>query len=156
MDGYRGQRFTRDQLVFVAEAVLTAAVDLIEAGMPASGVTWKERLDMVGGDAEAAGCLTPYERGAMETAAMSLDVLHVQLTGDALGEADYFEQAVENWVRDAWLDQGKAVAARSEQRRGTTWKIKDVYANYPDCRRHAEAFVDNAFDEYFETSAGDT
>jgi hypothetical protein len=154
MDGYQGQKFTREQLVFVAEAILAAAVDRIEGGMPTSDVTWEERLKVVGGDAEAAGRLTSYDQGVLETTGMALAVLYAQLTGDglgigdALGEADRFEQAVENWVHTAWRDKGEAVAARIERFHGTTWNIADAYANYPDCRRHAKAFVDNVFDEY--------
>jgi hypothetical protein len=148
---YQGEKFTRKQLVFVVEAILAAALDRIEAGMPTSGVTWEERLRHVGGDSDAACECQAYERGAMEAAGMALGVLYAQLTDDGLGiidaldAANNFDGAVDNWVHDTWFDGGDAVSRRYRRSAGT---IRNCYRNYPDCRWHAEGFVTELFDDY--------
>jgi hypothetical protein len=153
MQEFKGQRFTRDQLVFVAEAALVSVIDRIESNMPTSGMTWEDRISYVNADINP-GRLSSYERGALECAGMALAVLFAQLTDDgisiydALRCAGKFDEAVDAWVTTTWQDQGKAVIARMKQLGQGGWTIPQAYENYPDCHKHAEAFVDDLFKEY--------
>jgi hypothetical protein len=85
---------------------------------------------------------------------MALAVLYAQLTGDGLGIydalhcANKFDEAVSEWVSTCWADQGHAVHSRIESLGSGGWQVGDAYVNYPDCRQHAKAFVDELFDEY--------
>lgn len=163
MNGYQGEKFTREQLVFVVEAILAAVLDRIESGMPTSGVTWEERLRHVGGNIDATCECQAYERGALECAGMALGVLYAQLNDDGLGiidalnAANNFDGAVDGWVHDAWVDGGDAVARRY-RRPSTSSRIENCYSNYPNCRWHAEGFVTEMFDGYLypEPTQGDS
>jgi len=157
---YQGKRFDREQLVFFAEAVLCSALDRIESGMPTSGIDWKERLHYENCIDQNAKTLTSWDRGALETAGMALAVFYAQLTGDglaicdALACADSFDDAVEQWVETTWADEGEAVRKRIDDLCSSQhWPISNAYVNYPDCRRHAEAFVDRVFTEYTQTGS---
>lgn len=152
---YRGSHpFQRKQLVFAVEAILVSALDRVESGMPTSGITWQDRLDYANKIDSDPKTLSAYDRGALECAGMFLGVLYAQLTGDGLGIydalhcADRFDEAVREWVEKTWADEGKAVEARITQRGQGGWQVGDVYDNYPDCRKHAEAFVNEVFAEY--------
>lgn len=153
-DSYQGKRFDREQLVFIVEVALVSALDRIESGMPTSGIDWKERLHYANGIDKDAKSLTSWDRSAMETAGMALGVLYAQLTddglgiGDALACAGRFDKAVEEWVELTWADEGKAVYTRLQSFGRDGYQIKDAYTNYPDCNKHAEAFVDEVFKEY--------
>jgi len=128
---YQGKRpFTREQLVFVVEATLAAAMDMIESWLPSAGTSLEDR--------KALG-LASYERGALETAGMSLSIFCAQLTGDGLGAADAlmccrvddvpFHEMVQEWVR-------KSVAS------GENTAPNGVA---PEARPWAEAFVNECF-----------
>ena len=151
---YSGKRFEREQLVFFVEIILISALDRIESGMPTSGITWKDRLDYVNGIDTNAKSLTARDRSALETAGMALGVLYAQLTDDGLGIwdalvcADHFEKAVQDWVEQTWADEGKTVYKRMQTLGSGGWQIEQAYANYPDCNKHAEAFVNEVFREY--------
>lgn len=154
MHEFKGQRFTRDQLVFVVEATLTSAIDRIESNMPTSGMTWKDRQSYVPNLDTHPGRLSGYEQGALECAGMAIAVLYAQLTDDGIGIGDAihcagkFDEAVNAWVATTWQNQGQAVFARMKELGQGGWQIPQAYQNYPDCHKHAEAFVDNVFKEY--------
>lgn len=150
---YRGNlNFDREQLVFMVDTILIGALDRIESGLPTSSVSYKERKEQLHPSPPAS--MSWYERGALEAAGMSLGVLYAQLTddglgiGDALHCADKFDEACENLVHDTWIDEGKAVIDAEKARLGTQYTVEEVYANYPDTRKHAESFVDKVFSDY--------
>ena len=149
-------KFTREQLIFIVEAALVAAVDRIESGMPTSGLTWEERLEYVNGVDRHAGSLTAYDRGALESAGMTIAILYAQCTddgigiGDALATAGKFCKAVKEWVEKTWEDEGKHVHEQIKRLGNGGWQIKDAYTNYPDCRKHAEIYVDTLFGQYWK------
>jgi hypothetical protein len=155
MKNYQGSAFKREQLVLVAELILVSALDRIESCTPTGGTTdWQDRLALVNQVHNDGVKLTAYESGAVETAGMALAVLYAQLTddglgiGDALHCADRFDDACGNWIAAVWGDQGVAVRAKIKQLGPGGWTVGDAYTNYPDCRKHAEAFVDECFAEY--------
>jgi hypothetical protein len=149
-----GQKFDRRQLIFLVEATLVSALDRIESCQPTSNITWADRLNMVNGVDADAQRLNAYERGALETAGMMLGVLYAQLTDDGLGIydalvcADNFQDAVEQWVERVWQDEGKTVMQRIHDLPKGGWQIEQAYSNYPNCNRHAEAFVNEVFGDY--------
>ena len=152
---YRGNEpFSRAQLLFAVEAILVAARDRVESGLPTSGVTWQDRLGYANAVDADPKTLTAYDRGALECAGMFLGVLYAQLTGDGLGIsdalvcADHFDEAVQKWVATACGDEGEAVTARMKGMPRGGWQFQDVYEHDPDCRRHAEAFVNQVFADY--------
>ena len=146
--------FDRKQLLVCVEAILTAVLGRVESGQPTS-ISWQERCE----DTSPANptWLTGWDRTAVETAGAALAALYARLTGDGLGIYDalhcasHFDKAVEAWVSTAWGDEGEAVFARMEQLGPGGWPVKDAYENYPDCRKHAEAFVDEVFGDYLTT-----
>lgn len=154
MQDYKGPRFSREQLLFVVEAALISALDRIESGMPTSGITWADRVSYVNGVDTQPGRMSGYDRGALECAGMTIAVLFAQLTDDGIGIcdalhcADKFEEAVADWVATAWGDKGEAVFARMKELGQGGWQIEQAYTNYPNCRKHAEAFVDTLFKDY--------
>jgi hypothetical protein len=158
MDQRQINRFDRDQIIFVAELILVAALDRIESCMPTAGITWEERLKGVNGYHSDAAKITAYEAGALETAGMALAVFYAQLTddglgiGDALGVAGNFYEACHNWVETVWENEGKTVHNKIKQLQKDNplsgWNISEAYTNYPDCRKHAETFADFLVENY--------
>ena len=150
---YRGTvKFTREQLVFMAECVLVGALDMIESCLPTS-INWNDRKELLNLINKEPFALGPYERGALETAGEALSILYAQLTDDGMGcydalvVAGNFDQQVEAMVRNAWANEGNDVKAAIRLKQGSH-RLEDVIPNYPDCRKHAEAFVAGAFEEY--------
>lgn len=150
---YRGKtRFDREQLIFMVETILIGALDRIESSLPTSGAKFKDRQTQL--HPSPPTDLSWYERGALEAAGMSLAVLYAQLTNDGLGIGDAlycagsFNEACEKLVFNTWIDEGKAVIKAEKARRNTVYTIDKVYPNYPDTRKHAEAFVNKVFNNY--------
>jgi hypothetical protein len=138
---YQGKRpFTREQLVFVIESGLAAAMDLIESDLPSAGVTLEERRHLVNQADWNPENLDPYACGCLETAGMFLAIVYAQLTGDGLSPYDAlecskiadvpFHRMVEEWVRDS-VRTGRNTAATPEHPDRCV----------PDARPWAEAFV---------------
>lgn len=147
---YEGKsRFDRAQLVFVVEAILASVLDRLECGLPHE-IEWQERQKFCDPVYKNAVGLLAYERGALEQAGMSMAVFYAQLTNDGLGiydalvEADKFDEAVEQWVANAWEDEGRVVKDRQMKLRTKAngrYRLSDLYPDMPNAHRHAEAFV---------------
>jgi hypothetical protein len=159
MKPYKGSKFTQQQLVFIVEAALVSCVDGIESGMPTSIGSVEERKNLdPHRKGESIHMLNMYELGTLETTGMFLSVLYAQLTDDGMGSydalvcADDFHLAAEAWVNKAWKDEGKRVFKKLKSLGTSGFQIKDAYTNYPNCRKHAEAFVDRAFSDYLSPS----
>lgn len=148
---YRGnQRFDREQLVFMVDCILIAALDRIEESLPHNGISALDRAEFV----KEVTKPSYYEYGGLETAGMALAVLYAQLTNDGLGIydaltcANNFHKTCEQLVENAWMNDGKAIRQRMDSGSKT---MKELYGNhYPDTRYHAEMFVDNVFTEYLK------
>jgi hypothetical protein len=158
MTEYKGPAFTREQLVFTAEAILIAALDRIESGLP-DVIALGDRKDLAGGNPPEE--LNSWDRGALETAGMALAVYYANLTDDGLGIGDAlvcagdFDSQVEKFVKDCWEDEGKAILKKLADHRAKkqSFQMKSVYPkSYPDCHKHAEAFVEKCFPEYLEAN----
>lgn len=141
------RKFSKDQLIFVVQVMLEAALDRIQNGLPDS-ISWKERMELVeGGDPMS---LCGWERGALETGGMGLAVLYAQLTndglgiGDALSSAGDFEGACQKLVNGSWKNQGAEIRKIFAKNRDAEVKksIPQLYGDlWPDTLKHAEAFV---------------
>jgi hypothetical protein len=154
---YRGEkRFDREQIVFVVECILVAALDRIADGLP-DCIDYADRIAAVNGYHTDPKNLLSYEEGALESAGMALGVVYGQLTGDGLGIgdalacADHFDDACRKLVATAWADEGLAVRQRLVHLHGQTFHRTDLYPGFPDSRRHAERFVEATFEQnYFQ------
>jgi len=136
------QKFSKEQIILVAEAIHSAALDRLEKSLPTS-MTWKERLDYCSTGAGDPLSLTAFDRGAVQVAGMALAMLHLLTTHDSLGIHDAlicacrFEEAIERLVREAWADGGESVRTRWAR----FGNLADTYGDlWPDPRRHAEEF----------------
>lgn len=146
-------KFTREQLILVVEAILTSVVDTIQCGMPTQ-ISWEARKANYGPIGAAREGLR-HERAIIEVAGQTLATLYARLTDDSMSIYDAlvcagnFHDAIGQWAKNAWQDKGERVAKRVKQLESTgDWNISDAYINYPDCRKHAEFFVDDMFEDY--------
>lgn len=149
-------RFDRPQLVYLADIILSSALDRIESGLPTAGLDWADRLCICQGSDPCS--FSEYERGTLEMAGMALACLYASLTGDGLGIgdalvcADHFDTACGVLLRRAWENGGnpvrkldKELAANGPQ------SLSERYKGYwPNTTHHAEAFVDRVFDNYLK------
>ncbi len=124
-------RFDREQLVLVTEVMLTSALEVISSRLP-------HNTDKP----ESSG----FVDQACWQAGWNLSILYAQVTGDGMGEADalfcagQFQEACKRLVDWAWRNKEKLDVSRP---------LNEVYGVYwVDCHRHAEHFVNEAFDEY--------
>jgi stage V sporulation protein SpoVS len=128
MNMYQGtKKFTRKQLVFVVEAVLSGVSDVVHSSLPPvipldEAVARKDEIRAMA-------------RGALNAAAQTLPVLYAQLNDDGLGRGD-FPQFVElEDMVEEYID--------THTRPGF-----DPDAFFPDTRPLAESFVDDFFNHY--------
>jgi hypothetical protein len=152
---YHGKtRFEREQIVFVVECILVAALDRISDGLP-DCIDYADRVAAVNGYHTDAKNLLSYEEGALESAGMALGAFYAQLTGDGLGIgdalacADHVDDACRKLVAAAWADEGLAVRQRLVQLHGHTFHRTDLYPDFPNSRRHAERFVEATFGQSY-------
>lgn len=131
MSMYKGTRsFDREQLVFMVDVILTAAVDRAESCLPPC-VPIDDYYDY-GEEMES------WIIAGVETAGMSLAILYAQLTDDGMGAGDaldiiHFREAV-NALIDERVNDGPQVTPDGKC--------------IPPCRETAEKFVDEVFSEY--------
>ncbi len=144
-------RFTRNQLIFIAETILVSALDRVDVGLPQS-IRWEDRIAI----ADPPTDLSSFEHGAIECAGMALAVLYAQCThdgigiGDALFCANKFPEQCEGLVSGAWDGQGKWVREK-EMRMGSSYNIPEFYGLlWPDAAQAAVDFVDSLFGEYLK------
>jgi hypothetical protein len=146
---YKGKAFDREQVICVAESILGGAMDMLQSGLPDS-ICWDER---VGSPILTTGprSLTAYERGVLEGAGESLAVFYARATDDgmscydALAAAAKFDSAVEELFSKAWSEEGYNKVRdklRRFQRDNKGWSSRALYPNWPNLRKHAEAFAD--------------
>jgi hypothetical protein len=137
-------RMDRDQVAYVAECVLTGALNMVDGGLP-TGISWDQRVVRVGLNA---GRLSWYELGCLDTAGMGLSILFAQLCDDGMGAGDAlmvagdFQKAVEELFLVAWADMGVGVLDRVRERKGSSYSFGEVFLNYPDVHEHAAKFAD--------------
>jgi hypothetical protein len=131
---YTGQKFTRDQLVFVVGAAINAVFDRVESAFPfnTSDADWQEY--------KASGKFDSWRQGAAETCGMTLATLAAQLDNDGLAICDAIAIAGFDDVLDRWIEKG--TAQRFRPKRG------DSYWPTADIQKCAERFVDEVFDQY--------
>ena len=127
---YKGKkRFSRKQLLFIVEVMITSAVDTFEgtikqspSDQPTDEVPWLQELGW------------------------NLSILYAQLTGDGMAGQDALELLTyQNIGLDSYLTK------LQEKRNSSKWKIKqgDKIHNIP-IEKMAENFVDTVFDEYLK------
>lgn len=126
---YKGQtKFTREQLVFATETIMSAALDRIHSALPCSTSLEDYQQRKIEVDAHINGC--------MEAVAIALPILWAQLNHDGMGTGDFHGwQEFVNMVRE-FVEQGT---------NPDTYQSVQVH---PDCRYIAELFVDTEFEEY--------
>lgn len=95
MSMYRGtQRFTKEQMIFMVEVHLNAAIDRIDCAT----------LPLSLSDDEQMAKDRAYIEGAKETAGMGLATIYAQLTDDGMGIHDAlehikFDDVLENYIQ---------------------------------------------------------
>ncbi len=143
---YKGkQKFTKDQMVFMAEAALLASLEQVESGMPHL-IDWDRRLTLAGQTKPKQ--LTQFEQGAVKTAGMTLSIMSAQLhdaplgVADALKMAGKFDQKVAEFVKACWAEQGAVVRQRMKSMGSRPFSPDKVLPEYPDCRKAAQKFVE--------------
>ena len=148
---YKGrQKFSKEQLTFVVQAVLQSALDRIESGSPI-WIDWDDRLAQANGYDRKPKELTAFERGALESAGMTLSILSGQLASqplgiqDALTLAGKFDKKVAAFVRACWEDKGAVVRQRIKSMVGRRYEADKVLPEYPDCQKAAQKFVAKVF-----------
>lgn len=151
---YKGKTpFSREQSIFVVEAILCSVLDRIESGLP-SCIDWKDRKDYANRIDNDPLSMSAYDRGAMEAAGMALGVFYAQLSDDGLGIYDAlacasvndvdFPTACERLISESWADKGKRIKKRLKINNTT---LEKAYGDlWPNTRLYAESFVDAIFE----------
>ncbi len=122
MSMYKGQaRFTKEQVIFVAQVIIAAAIDRVESACPPC--TPKEEWEPRGDE------LRNWCRACTETAGMGLAVLYAQLSGDGMAICDACSICDLDKEIDHFIDA----------------RILDENYPEPDSRRIAELFVNKAW-----------
>ncbi len=148
---YKGrQKFSKEQLTFMVQAILQGALDRVETGSPI-WIDWEDRLDQANRYDNKPKELTAFERGAVEAAGMSLSLIAGQLASqplciqDALSMAGKFDKKVAAFVRACWDDKGAGVRQRIKSMAGRRQDAEKVLPEYPDCQKAAQKFVAKVF-----------
>lgn len=126
--------FTRDQLVFVVEAVLVAIWDRVESYMPDSEVLTKISQSPEEIAEEAAG----FFAGLRAVFDAFVPILYAQLTDDGLGIGDFAES---DYLKDA-------VAVFLRRRLDPRLNTNGRTVRHPDTHEMAEDVVCRLFTEY--------
>lgn len=155
------KRFSRKQLIFVVDMILTGIMDRIDSVMPhTTPYTDKEAEPK-----DPSGDWSHYIDGAMESGGMALACFYAQLTNDGLGIYDAllcageFDSECDKAYRKAWKSAKRIRSAQAKlAKKGKAYNIKtDLYAPlklvYPDTEKHAEQFVLECFKEYLAEKA---
>lgn len=133
MSMYKGtKKFDREQLIFMADVILSSSIDRIESCLPDCIPLKVYEENREGIDKWITACI--------ETAGMSLAILYAQLTDDGLGAGD----AIDIIGFSEFVD--KFVAERTDP----NWDglTPGGFAS-PDCRSLAKRFIDEVFTNYF-------
>lgn len=149
MGMYKGRKFTKKQLTFIAEAILSSALDMTDSGLPDS-ISWEDYK----GNASGQG----YHTGAVESAGMALAIVAAQLINDGVGVYDAlamagnFDTKIDLLFQKAWEDQGVAVnqrhndLAKKLEEEGKHYQTADLYPGYyPDVHACAVTFAEVVF-----------
>jgi len=129
------KKFTREQLVFIVEAIYTALLDRVQSSLPSSiGLE-----DFRANEKEIRASFQPM----IETASLAISVIYAQLTDDGmeiLGPAESMQwQGFIGWLVDADIDR----------------TIKLIPQLTPKVHFASSAFVDNVFHDYLTELAQD-
>jgi len=127
---YKGKsKFSREQLIFVCETFIVAALDRIEASLP-TNITRKEYK-------ENEVAIISWQNAAIETASTGLAIFYAQLTDDGIGVGDAMD-----------LSKIQVIAKKMIKER-TSRKFKGIKIGeqfIPNCREFAENFVHQMWD----------
>jgi hypothetical protein len=153
------KKFSKGQLTFVVECILSAVVDKIQDGTPV-GCTYENRKEWTNNKPKA---LMSCERAALENAGMSLGIFYAQLTGDGLGVYDAltcagnFDDACDNFMAASWKNKGNKIFEAEKICKDTKkqYRYDELLKPYgfPKARKHAKAFVKACFEEYLDNDA---
>ena len=123
MNGYKGKKFTKSQLVFIVEAILCSAFDSVDGQLPpcVSKEEYEKNKDGIGS----------YFDGIREQVGMSLSVLYAQLTGDGMASCDAL--SIINYDKELDLFIAK--------------RLQDSNSECPDAHSLAICFVKECFDK---------
>lgn len=141
---YRGnRRFSRKQIMFVAEAIMTSCLEAFESCGPTI-VDLEDRQEAAG--SRRVGFWVDYERGSYDTAVGALSIFYAQLIRDGVSSedaalaADDFGHKMATFVNDNWHDDGEKV---KESMKSGSWIASEIHASWPDVHRCAKIFADN-------------
>ena len=119
MNGYKGKKFTREQLEFIVEVMLTSAVDQVSCVADPCSKCPNDYIET---------CIAVVS----EKVGWDLSILYAQLTDDGMGTGDAMDtcgitEFLENFVRE----------------------LKDNPSmRIPSCRKMAKKFVKDVFADY--------
>lgn len=148
MQSYTGPKFTREQLVFVADVMLSSAIDVVTSHLPGRyiegppGPEWDQEVNSYGG---AESIFDTFEQ-ALVSLGWNLSILYAQLTGDGIGTSDVLEianlrQILTQFTND-WIAGRRGIIPKPEGPRGAgTYDV-------PDTTDLASQFVNDLFHEY--------
>lgn len=143
---YSGTKFTEDQLVFVVESILKAALDRIQDRLP-SEIT--ENIPRYIKNPE----LNHDEHRCLETAGMALAIIYTQINNDGLSIYDAlmcandFHHQCEILMRWSWENYLLIIAnLKRKIDNQEHFTIPSLYGSYwPDCHLAAKEFVKKCF-----------
>ena len=140
---YQGtKRFDRDQLEFMVDVILCAAVDCIEAGLPQSP-NKVDREDFESRKEE----FDNWTAGCLETAGHGLAVLWAQTAGEDIGDGMGTGDALEESKLEPLVE--KMITERTSK----NWKgFKAGDRCTPDTALLAKRFVHRNFKDYLKLS----
>lgn len=143
--------FDREQLVYVTEVILTSALDLVVDLLPHDPDCFHPRRT-----SHTNQEIQIVSESVIYSAGKSLSILFSRSTDDGLSEMDAlycagsFDLALRKLINFAWTDDGQPIRDKIMGCKSCT--AKDLYGElYPDCRKHAEQFVNDLFGEDVES-----
>lgn len=141
---YKGkEKFTKDQLVFIVEAAIVAALDRIESALPSAGLKPKERKEMM--NLIKPTELGAWDRAALETCGMNLGVLYAQLTDDGLGVGDAID-FIPNGCKHSIRSLAESFVKKSIKRYPKIPKVGERIT--PNVHPLAKDWVKDMFEDY--------
>ena len=132
MSMYKGKtRFNREQLLFIADVMITSCVDTVESALPQSPGDQKDYKQQDANEIAST---------AIQSLGWNLSILYAQLTDDGISGPD---------VTDAILNIDQLLDMLVAERFDPTWeglkvgvKVHDI-----DTRRLAEIYVERMFED---------
>lgn len=136
------RRFTKEQLMFAAELIVSAAIDRIDSALPNLTENGINKDDLADWKKNKNSRLC-YIDGAMQTAGMGLAVLYAQLMDDGLGVGDAIEAAKLDKVVEIFIKARTSGTAKLTPKGNPAAGWRDP--TYPDIYTVAKRFVEKMF-----------